>query len=267
MVTVFPHSSELSGVFAYEFRMQICRPAVWIALAGSSLFVLGLFFSDWPLPPDPQLPLLERATSALKGSRGFLPIVFGILLADRLPRERRLRTGELFDSLPAGNGVRLWGKYLGATTATVGVFFLLTLISTVCMAVKLEDLALVPAVIPVFALVELPGLFFIGAFSIACTRFLPTPLFAILFIGYWPWGNLFPPRPIPNLSCTPLTAIGRYASIGFFNQDPDPGKTCGLTQDDISVAAAIGSIVLVCAIATLAMLTLQGYTNWRAARQ
>jgi ABC-2 type transport system permease protein len=259
--------SELRGVFGYEFRMQIRRPAVWIALATCSVFVLSLFVTGWPARPDSQLPLLERAAAGLTGSRGFLPIVFGILLADRLPRERRLRTGELFDSLPIGNGVRLWGKYLGSTTATVAVFFLFTLISTAYMAVTLNDVSLIPAMIPVFAVVELPGLFFIGAFSIACTEFLPTPLYAILFIGYWPWGNLFPPGPIPNLSCTPLTAIGRYASIGFFNQDPDPGKTCGLTQNDISVAAAIGSIVLVSFIAALAMLTLHKYTNWRTARR
>jgi ABC-2 type transport system permease protein len=201
-------ASVFRGVFTYEFLMQMRRRALWVALAGGSVFVLAIFLSGFPPPPALSLPLLERTASLLNASRGFLPILFGILLADRLPRERRLRTTELLASLPASTSVRLWGKYLGATTATVAAFFLCTLAIVSVMAFTMNDLSIIPALVPVFVLIVLPGLYFIGAFSIACTEFLPTPLYAILFIGYWPWGNLFPPRPIPNLSCTALTAIG-----------------------------------------------------------
>ena len=257
----------LGGVFAYEFLMQVRRRSVWFVLAGGSIFVSVIFLSGWPKPADVQLPLLERTAVLLNASRGFLTILFGVLLADRLPRERRLRTSELLTSLPTGSDTRLWGKYLGATTATLAVFFTCTLAVVSVMAVKSNDLSIIPALVPVFALIVLPGLYFIGAFSIACTEFLPTPLYAILFIGYWPWGNLFPPRPIPNLSCTALTAIERYASIAFFNQDPDPGKTCGLTQQNISVFAGIESIVLILVTACLAMVAVQLYIRWRAAAQ
>jgi ABC-2 type transport system permease protein len=263
---MIPAWPALRGICAYEFRMQLRRRAVWVAVAVPTILLLAISLSGWPqlagpLPPLPLAAFLTIAASQI------LPIVFGILLADRTPRERRLRTGELLDSLPAGLGARLWGKYLGATIATVIPVFLGYLLIVAIMAIRYGTPAAIPAVLPVFAIVALPGLLFVGAFSIVCTEILPTPLYAILFFGYWVWGNLLPPNEPPNPGCTPLTPIGRYPALHFFDQDPDPGRTCHLTQQDIGTAAALGSIALLLACAALALALTHRYLLWQAARR
>ena len=45
-------------------------------------------------------------------------MIFGIVLADRLVRDRKLGVAELLDSTPADPGPRLVGKYLGVCAAT-----------------------------------------------------------------------------------------------------------------------------------------------------
>jgi hypothetical protein len=46
-----------------------------------------------------------------------LPMIFGIVLADRLVRHRKLGVAELLDSTPTNPGARLVGKYLGVCAA------------------------------------------------------------------------------------------------------------------------------------------------------
>ena len=48
-------------------------------------------------------------------------MVVGIMLADRLPRDRRTRVAELLDTFPGALYARLFGKYLGSTLAGANV--------------------------------------------------------------------------------------------------------------------------------------------------
>ena len=104
-----------------------------------------------------------------------LPLIFGILLAGRLPRDRRTGVDELLDTLPATSGGRLAGKFLGAAFATATPIFFFYCIGIVYLSVDRGDWTAVPLGLLAFAAINLPGLLFVGAFSIACT--------AILFCG------------------------------------------------------------------------------------
>lgn len=243
-----------SGTVSYEFRMQIRRPAVWIAIGGVALLVMGRTLRGNLVSFRGLSPFSLEANVAAIGSY-FLPIVFGILLADRLPRERRLRTAELLESLPAGDGLRLWGKYVGALAATLLPLVLAYLLLSSLVAVRLQAADPLAAFVPIFLVEVLPGLLFVGAFSIGCPAVIPTPLYAILFTGYWFWGNLVPPSHAPTLSCTPLTPIGAYAAVAFFGAR---GQACGLTQQRLGLAGGVFSIVLLLAVGGLFLLTVQG---------
>jgi hypothetical protein len=249
----------LSGVFHYEFRMQVRRPAVWIGIALPVLVMLALFLQGRPNPILPPLPMAALVVSSISY---VLPISFGILLADRLPRDRQLRTAELLDSAPASRASRLWGKCLGAALATGIPLGLGYLILTAALAFSLPDLGLLPAFFPVFILMVVPGLLFVAAFSVVCTEVLPVPLYSILFTGYWIWGNVISPQRLPTISCTPLAPIGRYISIGFFGVDS--GQACGFAPNQVTWLGGLGSMALLLAMAAAVLLAGQRLMGWRS---
>jgi ABC-type Na+ efflux pump permease subunit len=190
----------------------------------------------------------------------FLPIVFGILMADRLPRDRRLNTLELLDSLPVGSGSRLWGKYLGASLATALPLGLVYFGLAAILAVQRHAPVIVALEIPSFVLMVLPGLIFVGAFSIACTLVLPVPIYSALLIGYWFWGNVVSPERIPTLTCTPLTPIGGFAAHGLLGLQ---GSVCDGIIPPITPAQGWMSIALLLAVAILALAVTQTVMSFR----
>src|SRR5437588_8647369 len=106
--------SAFLGVFRYEFKMQIRRRALWITfLSMALLFVLRGgplgFLSINPFHLSKTALLADRTRSMM-----FLfPIAIGVLMADRLPRDRRTRVEEILTSLPVTVQTRVTGKYLG----------------------------------------------------------------------------------------------------------------------------------------------------------
>src|SRR5713226_10249472 len=187
------------GALRYEFRMQIRRRSVWITFIALGLFFI-VFHQPWYRPiTTPAGDALVYWTGEVQS---FLAIAVGILLADRLPRDRRTKVEEVLDTLPGKLGARVFGKYLGSTLATLVPMFIIYSIGLgYVLYFKPQDiqaLALVPAL---FVTVVLPGALFVAAFSIACPAIMWVPLYQFLFIGYWFWGNLLPPgRGIPTLS-------------------------------------------------------------------
>ena len=81
--------NSLAGTFRFEFRMQIRRPAIWILFAVAGL-LLAPTIIQWP--SEPTRAPVELAGSATRHINTYLPIIFGVLLADRLVRARRLNT-------------------------------------------------------------------------------------------------------------------------------------------------------------------------------
>jgi ABC-2 type transport system permease protein len=94
-----------SGVLRYEFRMQIARASLWIAMAA-----LGALFLTLGVHPAPAARLTADIAVAAVKLNWLGPMLAGVLLADRLVRERRLRTGELVRATGTSPLVQMWGS-------------------------------------------------------------------------------------------------------------------------------------------------------------
>lgn len=241
--------------------MQIRRRAVWVSMGLAMLLILPLVLGE---PQAQGLGPLRTTAHIILSVNLYLPIIFGVLMADRLRRDDRLATTEFFQSLPVGTAVRLWGKYFGAWLGTALPLGLGYLILIVAYGAKIGSATVGIAFLPVFAAVVLPGLLFVGAVSIACSRALPVPVYIFLFTGYWFWANLALSR-VPNPSCGPLAPSGRYISIGFFGIDGMRG--CGLIQHEVGWIGAISSAFLLIVVGFVAMMLLQASESWGRSRQ
>ncbi len=251
------------GAARFEFNMQIRRKSVWIAMAATILFMFAWSRSLWAFPVDSSMPRTV-GNWALDCNR-FLPVVFGILVADRLPRDRRLRMTELLDATPAPAGSLLFGKYVGGTLATAVPIFLFYIVGLWRIQMRTLDPMVIPTALAVFAAVILPGLIFVAAFSIAIPAILWVPLYQFLFVGYWFWGNMFAPAyGIPTLANTILTPIGGTAASGFFGTYPmfDHPLTSGIPMAWQAVMSV--SLLMICAVA--ALLAVHTYLTWQRAR-
>jgi ABC-2 type transport system permease protein len=256
----------LIGALRYEFHMQFHRRVVWI-----TMIVLGLLLA-FLLTRHNGLndvliflnsPFLPAAVAYWADMVNFviLPIGIGILLADRLPRDQRTKLYELFTSMPGSLSTRLLGKYLGSTLATLLPMFAFYCIGIGYILVHTHNLLALPLALAAFATIILPGILFIGAFSIACPAIMWVPLYQFLFIGYWFWGNLLPPgRGIPTLSNTILTPLGDNMLAGFYGES-------GLLIKHATALQGVESILLLLGLAAFALFVLWRYLLWQQARQ
>jgi hypothetical protein len=253
----------LFGATKYEFRMQLRRKSIWIAITLPSLLVFTGLRNPWNFQHDTTLSVVVAQWAVV--CNAFLPIVFGVLLADRLPRDRRLHLTELLDALPAPSGSRLTGKYLGSTLATATPIFIIYFSGIIYLAIDRHDPLTIPLGLAAFLTVNVPGLLFVAAFSIVVPAILWVPLYQFLFVGYWFWGNLLSPvYGIPTISTTLLTPLGSFAAAGLFSHAEEIMTMGG---DTGSAWQAVGSIALLLCSAALALFIAQRYLTWERARQ
>ncbi|EXG82357.1 hypothetical protein [Cryptosporangium arvum] len=228
----------------YEFAMQIHKISLWIAplvLAGALVVLQG---ERGPL----------RAGDTMDGRQvmaswallfGFLvPIAAGMVLADRGVRDHRLHVEPILASLPASFGTRLTGKYLGSVAATAAPPLLALLAAGCYEAVSRGEPLVVGWALVAFVLVTLPGLLFVGGFALVCPPLISAPLFRVLFLGYWFWGNLTFPKLMPTLSGTPLAPIGDYAASWLMGTPALYTAAGGVLRPDVSAATAALSVAL-----------------------
>lgn len=251
----------LVGATRYEFLMQIRRKALWITFAAFSLFVFAvtaITLAPWSGAFD-GIPLAHTIANWSLAVQLLHPVAFGMLLADRLPRDRRTGAHEVLDTLPAPPGGRFVGKYLGATLATLVPVALIWALGILYVVADQGSLEAVPLGVAAFLTVNVPGLLFVAAFSVACPAILWVPLYQFLFVGYWFWGNLIPSDfDIPTLSRTILTPFGEYMANGFFGTEQ--------TAVRATVSEGVASIGLLLALAALALYTAHRYLRWRRER-
>jgi ABC-2 type transport system permease protein len=251
----------LFGVINYEFRMQFRRLALWITfLCIASLILLRggpHFFLVFALN-QPLMPLVAEWARSLNF---LLPIAAGVLLADRLARDRKTRVDELFTSMPGALSIRLAGKYIGSTLATLIPIFLFYSVGVVSILYQTHNMLTIPYALEAFATISLPAILFVSAFSIACPFLLWVPLYQFLFVGYWFWGNILNPRTgIPTLSPTILTPVGGYMASGFF------GDNQALIQN-ATVMQGVESLLLLLGISLLVMVALWQLMKLEQSRQ
>ena len=240
----------LTGATLYEFKMQIRRKALWITftLFGVALVLSGITLSPWSRQSE-EIPLAHLVANWSLAVQFLHPIAVGVLLSDRLPRDHRTGVRELLETLPARAGGLFLGKYLGATLATLGPVFLTWACGIVYIVAEHDAYEAIPLGLAAFATINLPGMLFVAAFSVACPAVLWVPLYQFLFVGYWFWGNLIPAGlGLPTLSGTVLTPFGEYMANGFFGTEqttPDTTAIGGATS--IGLLLALAALALCCA--------------------
>jgi ABC-2 type transport system permease protein len=242
----------------YEFVMQRRRPAVWILTACATLISIATILSSNIGQLQSQVRFIAPtalAATFIQQIGFFLPVTFGLLFADRLDRDKRFRVQEVLEPAGRSAGPAVWGKFLGCSGATAVALSLGYLAAIAAIAFSLNDLPLLPASAPVILIVVFPGLALVAAAAMLCTRFLPVPLFSALFVAYWYWGNVLPANRVPTISCTPLTPIGKFASVGFFKARG--ADRCGLTQHLVSPLLGLESILMLLGLAVVCLLLLQ----------
>jgi hypothetical protein len=220
--------SVVSGALRYEFWMQLRRRSMWIVLGLLSLLVFALWEAiagttlQRRYSSDLHAWVAPSQSDAILGWAQFLamllPLGVGLMLADRLTRDHQTRVDELLDTSPGPLGARLIGKYLGSMLATLVPVALIYSAVVVYVMVAVPGLQAIPLAAGAFAAVLLPGILFAAGWSIALPVVIRVPVYQFLFIGYWFWANLMPPKiGFPSPVGTILNATGPWAQEGLFN--------------------------------------------------
>jgi len=266
------HWSVTRGALRYEFGMQLRRRSVWVVLLLCAALILPLWvlwaqadlsthFSReqgvW-IPPDP-------ADAILAWTMFFtflIPVGVGLVLADRLARDRTTHADEVLDTLPGPLGARLLGKYLGSVLATlvpVALIYTAVIVYVVTQVPRADEFALAAKA---FAAVVLPAILFAGGFSIALPAALKVPVYQFLFIGYWFWANLMTPKVgMPSIAGTMLNATGPWAFEGFF------GYQWTFLRLHPTTTQAFASVGLLIGLGLLALVAAWGYLRYQHARR
>ncbi len=248
----------------YELAMQVRKRSVWtVAFA---LVALLLLVSRGQLAgildePDPRYAMVLAGLLL----NVLVPVGFGCLLADRLIRDARLGVGPVLDATPASPGARLAGKYVGSCVATGLPVLVLYGAFVATYAVVNSSTAALGWGALVFLTVITPALLFVGAFALVGPLFMPAPLFRVLFVGYWFWGNIVSPTMMPTLALTLLAPIGGYAIEGFLGYRGEQGTTgfagpvdgalFNLLRPEATAATATLSLAILLGMAGSALVT------------
>lgn len=260
-------TTTFAAALRYEFRMQVRKRAVWL-VPGLTILVLLLIGSsllrDLFDPVEGRTVAKEAVVSLGLQLNALLPIVYGCLLADRLVRDDRLRVAPVLDATPTSRGARLLGKYVGAAAATAVPILVVFAVLTIAYAGYRGSPAALGWAPLVVLLVMVPGMLFVAAFALTVPLTMPPPLFRVLFVGYWVWGNLVPPDLMPTLAQSIVQPVGGYAInalLGFHGIEgdpstlsgPEPGATLNFLRPEPTVATGCLSIAILLALAAAAL--------------
>lgn len=251
--------SVASGALRYEFLMQIRRRAIWLVLVlvGLMSAILWLAFIE-----DQKTGVLDAVMYLAQFTAWFMPVGVGLVLADRLARDKKLHVDEIMDTLPGPPGARLTGKFIGATLATLVPVVVLYLCGVGYTLARFHDPHSLLLSLEAFAAIPLPGMLFAAGLSVALPVVIRVPLYQLLFIGYWFWANLMSPRfKIPTLVSTMLNATGPWAQEAFFHY---PWVFLRLHPD---VWQGIESILLLVGLGFTAVFVAWLYLRWERAQR
>lgn len=243
----------LAATARYELRMQLRKPAIWIAT--------GLPFALWALfavlgsdstglqrhlqETSPKLWVVE----ALGWFTPVLPMVFGVVLADRLVRDRKLGVAELLDVTPTNRGARLVGKYLGACAATAVPVALVYLSVAVAFMVWRERPAALWWGLATFTVIVLPLLLLAGSLSFLGPQLMPTPLFRVLIVGLWFWAAATEVESeFPSFAGTVLSLTMDYPLGVFFDSANATTGPAGVALDFLRPQPTTGTALLALAL-------------------
>ena len=184
------------------------------------------------------------------------------MLADRLPRDRRMKVDELFSSMPGALSSRLSGKYLGSMVASLVPVLAIYGIGLGVIFYQTQNPMLLLYALAAFAAIVLPGILFI-----AHSR-LPAPpscgcrstSSSSLATGSGATGSVHAghthaqrDNPDPHW---------RYMSAGFFGV-----YTSQVYYVHVTALQGVESILLLLGITILVMFALWQLLKWHQSRQ
>jgi ABC-2 type transport system permease protein len=264
--------SVFGGALRYEFWMQFTRRSVWVVLALTATLPLALWallaasalqrhysreLHTW-FPPSQSDAILGWAQLLTM----LLPLAVGLVVADRLARDRGTRVDEVLDTLPGSLGARLLGKYVGSALATLVPVALIYSAVIAYILTQVPGPQGIPLAAAAFAAVLLPGALFATGLSIAFPAIIKVPVYQFLFIGYWFWANLMTPKiGLPSPVGTMLNATGPWAQEGLFHFD------WAYLRLHATPAQAYASIVLITSVGVLALGVAWIYLRWQHAHR
>jgi ABC-2 type transport system permease protein len=248
----------MSAAARYELLMMLRKRSLWLTMAIVTVLVGLLGYQDLREPAHDSRTAVVTAAVLLNL---FLPAAYGSLLADRLIRDTRLGVGPILDATPAAPMARLVGKYLGVCAAVAAPIAMVYLGFAVVYAIASGRYVAVGWALATFATVLVPAVLFAGALALAVPLAMPAPLFRVLFVVYWFWGNGIHPLSMPTLSQTLVSPLGDYplqVFFGFRGDDgtpagPEPGASLNFLRPEVSATTAWLSIAVLLAIAALVL--------------
>jgi ABC-2 type transport system permease protein len=269
-VTPLPAVRDAATVARYELKMQLRRPALWLTAILLFGFITYLLIDaagkGGPSPGSIGWADVLRAAAHRSVLINMLfPVAAGLLLADRLSRDRLLGTSEVLDSAGLPAAARLWGKLAGAGGAVALMCLGYTLAASGYAAAVQDGPGALAAGLAAFLAIGLPAVAFVAAFSIVGGDLLGRALYLALFTGYWFWGNLIDPHAVPSLSCSLLSPVGGNVSSGLFGGTALYAGTCSQPPADPAAADAIASELILILAITMAMLAGQALLARRRA--
>jgi ABC-2 type transport system permease protein len=256
--------SRFFGVTRHEFNMSICRPSLWI-----SYTLLGLFYLVTNLLPglDPSKDVIHPDQIWYEGGHIvfmfniFMPLLAGILAADRLQRDGRIGVRELQRSTPLTIPVYILSKYLGVLLSVLAPMFLLVLLVGMALVAKgLAPFNFLGPLLLAFLLIAVPAHAFVVAFSLACPLVLPLRAYQVLFTGYWFWGNLLSPKAFPTISDTLLNAVGQYPVQAFFGVFTDSTHK---VDGGFTAPEAVLNLMVLTACIAIVLFAVDQYLRWQ----
>jgi ABC-2 type transport system permease protein len=242
----------------YELRMQLRKWSMWITMAvigGLGMLITRGQVSQLLTDTDPKTAMVTLVLS----TDLLLVVGYGCLLADRLIRDTRLGVAPVLDATPSSPTGRLLGKYLGACAAGAAPILILHCGFAASYAIVNGNQRIWVWAAATFGAMTAPALLFVGAFALAVPLFMPAPLFRVLFVGYWFWGNAIQPTLMPTLANTLVSPLGGYPAEALFGYaDADlagsaPGATLNALRPTPTATTAWLSIGLLLVLAALAL--------------
>jgi ABC-2 type transport system permease protein len=257
--------SPFLGLVRYEYSMSTRRAGMWLAFGLVFLLYVTRVLLDAQrlIVGISDVLLWEYAGRMAFHLNLFMPVVGGIVAADRMARDVRLGVSELQQSTPLRRWSLVCGKYVGVLLSLLTPQLLIALLLGGLMVGLGMPPVLLLYTLVAFLAVIVPAYAFVTIFSLAFPLVMPVRVYQVLFTGYWLWGNYLDPRVFPTISDTLLTSCGPYAYEGFFGGVVRRGGLRPIVTAHTPLDAVLNLIALVACIAG-AMIALERYLVWRA---
>lgn len=199
----------------------------------------------------------------------FVPIGVGVLLSDRLVRDRQEGLADLLASTPVSAWRRglavAFGSFIGPYALVAGTLVVIGLVRSAfegAVTPLLGSLVMAVGVI-------LPGLLLVASLAWLLALLLPLAVARVLIVGFWFWACMLNPSvvPVPSPTGTVLSPLGEYVAIAAGADAAYLGLGLAALSPEVTTGTAVFSALALLAIAGVLLAVALTLTNRRPARR